>query len=140
MKVLYTILIVVILAPLTTSASCDELKCPICCIANSAGDYCTEDALMCQLESKTNFSKIVYVAAIIIGFLVGVPVIMFLFECLIIHRISCLGMSICEVLSNCICFYKYLKPRTRHSRLGPSPTLTPVPKKRVKSSAGIQID
>jgi len=122
------------------SETCEELNCSVCCMASSSGDYCTDDRLICFLKSSTDFTKLSIAIIIICSFLIGLPILLLLFEFLILRRINCLKMSVCEIIISGVCFCKFLKKRKLPKKIYQKSTLRPSSKSMIKMPGVIEIN
>ena len=94
-----------------SSQTCQELDCPICCVEDSSSSYCSTDTLTCQLDPDTDYGLLIKTVIIIAGFLIGIPILLVILEFLVLKRIACLKMSVCEILVNGICLCKCFRKK-----------------------------
>ena len=101
--------------------------CPICCVSTTDADgkdayLCTDDQLTCKLKPKTDFSVLLTTLLIILGFAIGIPLIVFVIDFLVIRRPCNSKMSICEFCVNylclCICCKKAEKQKQKIGKPG----------------------
>ena len=102
-----------------TVASCSE--CPICCVTSADAEgteiyKCTEDQLTCKLKPKTDFQVLLTTLLIILGFAVGIPLIVFTIDFLVIRRPCNAKMSICECCVNYLCLCICCKKRMQKNK------------------------
>ena len=104
--------------------TCEELNCPICCLQGPEGAYCSSDTLTCQLTSNTDFNMLLKTILYIAAFIVGIPILLFILDILVVKRIACLKMSICELLINGLCLCKCLRRTKQYKK--PNKNIKPI--------------
>ena len=116
----YTIKAILILILLRTHAgakTCKELDCSVCCVSDSSGNYCSTDTLTCLLDPSTNYDLLIKTVIIIVAFLIGIPVMLLVLEFLVLRRIACLKMSVCEIIVNGLCLCTCFRKRREDAKL-----------------------
>ena len=116
MQTLIKLVLLLSLTPLTHTKTCEELNCPICCIVTNDVAQCSDQVLNCQLKINTDFTKLMNFMLIIFSFLLGIPLILVIFDFLILRRIGVFRLSICEMLINGLCLCICIRNLNRKRR------------------------
>lgn len=91
----------------------EQIGCTECCSKDSNGNYvCSSELLTCRLSPNENYSDLLIILLIIVGFLIGLPVLLTILDFLIVKRI-CFKMSICEFLINYLCLCICIKRKKK---------------------------
>ena len=101
-----------------SSLTCIQLNCPVCCVEDSSGNYCSTDTLTCQLDTAASYSMLIKTVIIIAGFLIGIPIVLLVLELLVLKRIACLKMSVCEIIVNGLCLCQCLRKKRENPKFG----------------------
>ena len=101
-----------------SDSTCKALNCPVCCVEGDSGNYCSTDTLTCQLDTAASYSMLIKTVIIIAGFLVGIPIMLLVLELLVLKRIACLKMSVCEIIVNGLCLCQCLRKKRESPKFG----------------------
>lgn len=82
--------------------------CPICCVTSTGSSgsptyTCSSNELTCKLNPRTDFSILLTTLLIILGFAIGIPMLIYIIDFLVIRRPCNSKMSVCEFCVNYLC-------------------------------------
>jgi hypothetical protein len=99
------------------AASCNVLKCTtpnMCCKSTAVLDQsisltnftCTDSTYTCKLQGSADFKILVTTLLIILGFTIGIPILILIIDFFVIRRPCKYKMSVCEFFIFFICLCK----------------------------------
>ncbi|EAS03960.2 transmembrane protein, putative (macronuclear) [Tetrahymena thermophila SB210] len=81
----------------------DTEECETCCEGTAPNAECIHDILKCPLKPNPNFTVLVTILYILAGFIVGIPLILFIIDKILCSNLFNCKMSFCELIANYIC-------------------------------------
>lgn len=115
MRTVFIYVLTSLVVGLGLQSTCNELQCEVCCIGRYEASYCTDDKLICILQTSTDFTILMYSIIIVFGFLIGLPVLLLVFEFVVLRRIGCIKMSLCKIITTMFCCCRLKRKRNQQA-------------------------